>query len=133
MNEELELVVTEEIQKKIYTIRGKQVMLDSDVANLYHVKTRIISQALKRNTKRFPESFCFQLTEIEMENMQSQNVIAAKRNSRYLPYAFTDKGIAMLALLLNNKIAVQVSINIMNTIVSSEHCISNEPKIFSWL
>lgn len=133
MNEELELVVTEEIQKKIYTIRGKQVMLDSDVANLYHVKKRIISQALKRNTKRFPESFCFQLTEIEMENMQSQNVIAAKRNSRYLPYAFTDKGIAMLALLLNNKIAVQVSINIMNTIVSSKHCVSNEPKIFSWL
>ena len=69
MEEELELTTIEEIQGMIYTIRGKQVMLDSDVANLYHYETKKINQAVKRNIERFPEGFCFQLTEIELENL----------------------------------------------------------------
>ena len=71
MEEELELATVEEIQGMIYTIRGKQVMLDSDVANLYHYKTKRINEAVSRNIERFPKDFCFQLTENEMENLRS--------------------------------------------------------------
>ena len=76
MNEKLDLTTIEEIQNLIYTIRGKQVMLDLDVARLYHTETRAINQALKRNIDRFPEEFCFQLTEEEMKSMRSQIVTA---------------------------------------------------------
>ena len=72
MNEELNLTTTEEIQNLIYTIRGKQVMLDSDVASLYHYETKFINLTVKRNIERFPEEFCFQLTEIELENLRLQ-------------------------------------------------------------
>ena len=77
MEEELELATIEEIQGMIYTIRGKQVMLDSDVANLYHYETKKINQAVKRNIERFPDGFCFQLTESELENLRSQFVTSS--------------------------------------------------------
>ena len=83
MNEELELTTTEEIQEKIYTIRGKQVMLDSDVAELYDTEIKKINQAVKRNIKRFPEDFCFQLTESELENLRSQIVTSSIENNNY--------------------------------------------------
>lgn len=114
---------TEDIKNLIYTIRGKQVMLDSDVAMLYHSETRIINQAVKRNIERFPEKFCFKLTESELENLKSHFVISSflRQNSyggrRKLPTAFTEQGIAMLSGLLKNEIAVKVSISIIDAFV----------------
>lgn len=110
------------IKNLIYTIREKQVMLDSDVAMLYHYETKKINQTVKRNIKRFPEKFCFQLTENELANLRSQIVTSSleKENyggRRYLPYVFTEQGIAMLSGLLKNEIAVQVSIHIMDAFV----------------
>ena len=130
MNEEINLTTTEEIQNLIYTIRGKQVMLDSDVANLYHTETRAINQALKRNIDRFPEDFCFQLTEDEMENMRSQFVIAYKRNNRYLPYVFTEQGIIMLSSLLKSEIAIKVSVKIVEAFVRMRHYLRDNGQLF---
>lgn len=116
----------ENIQNLIYTIRGKQVMLDSDVAMFYECETKLINQTRKRNIRRFPEDFCFQLTEKEYETLRSQFVtskIETNNNEerrggrRYLPYVFTEQGIAMLSPLLNSEIAVQVSISIMRAFV----------------
>lgn len=116
----------ENIQNLIYTIRGKQVMLDSDVAMFYECETKVINQTRKRNINRFPEDFCFQLTEKEYETLRSQFVtskIETNNNEerrggrRYLPYVFTEQGIAMLSPLLNSEIAVQVSISIMRAFI----------------
>ena len=124
INEELNVVKykVEDIKNLIYTIRGKQVMLDSDVAMLYHCETRIINQAVKRNIDRFPERFCFKLTEYEVENLKSQFVISSLKKGNYggrrkLPTVFTEQGIAMLSGLLRNEIAIKVSINIMDAFV----------------
>lgn len=130
MNKELNLTTTEEIQNLIYNIRGKQVMLDSDVANLYHTETRAINQALKRNIDRFPEEFCFQLTEDEMENMRSQIVIAYKRNNRYLPYVFTEQGIIMLSSLLKSETAIKVSVKIVEAFVKMRHFLKDNGELF---
>ena len=127
---------TENIKNLIYTIRGKQVMLDSDMAMLYHCETRIINQAVKRNIERFPERFCFKLNEIEVINLKSQNVISSltKVNTyggrRKLPYVFTEQGIAMLSGLLKNEIAVQVSISIMDAFVEMRKFISANGQVF---
>ena len=96
------LIVSEQnIQGRIYTIRGVQVMLDSDLAELYQVETRIFNQAVKRNIKRFPESFRFQLTEDEYANLRSQFVTSNQKGQhggrRYLPYVFTEQGVSMLS------------------------------------
>lgn len=130
---------SENIKNLIYTIRGKQVMLDSDVAMLYQCETRIINQAVKRNINRFPDKFCFRLTNIEVENLKSQNVISSlsKENSyggrRKLPIVFTEQGIAMLSGLLKNEIAVQVSINIMDAFVEMRKIILSNGQIFDRL
>ena len=111
----------EDIKNLIYTIREKQVMLDSDVAMLYHYETKKINQAVKRNIERFPKKFCFQLTEEELQLLRSQIVTLNKKgrgqHKKYLPYVFTEQGIAMLSGLLKNEIAVKVSINIMDAFV----------------
>ena len=120
MNEVKELTISEEIEKLIYTIREKKVMVDLDVAKIFKTETKKIRQTVKRNIKRFPEVFCFQITESELENIGLQKN-EKYRNNRILPYVFTDKGIVMLTLLLKNKIPVQLSINILNTIVSAEN------------
>ena len=92
MNEELNLTTIEEIQNLIYTIRGKHVMIDSDVANLYHAETRAINQALKRNIDRFPEEFCFQLTDEEFLNLRSQIVIfKSKTNNGKVTRKYNNK------------------------------------------
>lgn len=127
-----------EIKNLIYTIRGKQVMLDSDVAMLYHYETRMINQTVKRNIDRFPEDFCFQLSEQEYNSMRSHFVMAygtenKKRNKNKLPYVFTEQGIAMLSGLLKNKIAIQVSINIMNAFVEMRKILNNNGQIFERL
>ena len=134
MNENIELIEAEEIQNLIYTIRGKQVMLDSDVAMLYHYETKRINEIVKRNQERFPENFCFQLTETEVENLRSQIATSSldKVNyggRRYLPYVYTEQGIAMLSGLLKNNIAIQVSLNIINAFVNMRHFLKDNGKL----
>ena len=84
------------IQSKIYEIRGQRVMLDFDLAALYQVETRVLNQAVKRNIKRFPEDFMFQLNSLEFENLKSQIVTSSWGGTRKLPYAFTEQGVAMI-------------------------------------
>ena len=110
------------IRNLIYVIRGQQVMLDSDLAMLYQVETKAFNQAVKRNVERFPEEFCFQLTRDEYNTLRSQIVTSkGKGGRRYLPYVFTEQGIAMLSAVLRSDIAIQVSIGIMNTFVEILH------------
>ena len=125
------------IEKLIYVIRDKQVMLDSDLAMLYKVETRTLNQAVKRNITRFPENFRFQLTSEEYENLKSQIVISSsgeERNEyggrRTLPYVFTEQGIAMLSAVLRSEVAIQMSIRIMNTFVEMRRFISNNALLF---
>ena len=128
MNNELVNVGYEDIKSLIYTIRGKQVMLDSDVARLYERETKAVNQTRKRNIKRFPEDFCFQLTTeeykvliLQVECSRSQFVTLNKpsrgQNLKYLPYVYTEQGISMLSPLLNSEIAIEVSIKIMRAFV----------------
>ena len=90
------------IQSKIYEVRGVKVMLDKDLASLYQVEVRVLNQAVKRNIKRFPSDFMFQLTKEEWENLKSQFVISSWGGIRKLPYAFTEQGLAMLSGILNS-------------------------------
>ena len=124
-----------DIKNMIYTIRGKQVMIDSDVAMLYHCETRIINQAVKRNIDRFPERFCFKLLESEAANLKSQFVTSSLTKENYggrrkLPTVFTEQGIAMLSGLLRSKIAIQVSINIMDAFVEMRRFITQNGHVF---
>ena len=125
-----------DIRNLIYTIRGKQVMLDSDVAMLYHYETKNINKAVKRNIDRFPEDFCFQLTKDEMDKMWFQNGTTSKgennkyRSEKYLPYAFTEQGIAMLSGVLKNDIAIEVSINIMRAFIEMRKFINTNKNLF---
>ena len=128
----------EDIRNLIYCIRGKQVMLDSDVAKLYHYTTKNINKAVKRNIDRFPEDFCFQLTEIELENLRFQFGTSSFENEnyggrRYLPYVFTEQGIAMLSGILRNEIAVNVSVNIMRAFIEMRKFLFFNGNIFERL
>lgn len=126
----------EDIKNLIYSIRGKQVMLDSDVAMLYNYQTKNVNKAAKRNIKRFPEDFCFQLTKSEMDTMWFQNETTSKgennkyRSEKYLPYAFTEQGIAMLSGVLKNDIAIDVSINIMRAFIEMRKFINTNKNLF---
>ena len=120
--EQLEL-----IQSKIYEIRGQKVMLDFDLAILYQVETRVLNQAVKRNIKRFPPDFMFQLTTDEWEILKSQFVISSWGGTRKLPFAFTEQGLAMLSGVLNSDIAIQVNINIMRAFVAVRQLIALPP------
>ena len=106
------------IENMIYEIRGKQVMLDSDLAKLYECKngTKEINQAVKNNPDKFPNDFYFRLSEVELKYLRSKN-LTANRKSRSLPYVFTEQGIAMLATVLHTPVAAEVSVNIMRTFV----------------
>ena len=112
-----ELVRQEIIESKILLIHGKKVMLDRDLAVLYGLDTKALKQAVKRNPKRFPEDFMFELTQEEFQNWRSQFVTskADKMGLRYPPYAFTENGVAMLSSVLNSDRAIQVNIQIMRT------------------
>ena len=127
-----EIITKEEIniESMIYEIRGKQVMLDSDLARLYKTETRIINQAVKRNIDRFPTEFCFKLTKEETKKLYSRSQIVILNDNRgtnikYLPYAFTEQGVAMLSAVLKSKKAILVSIQIMNTFVAMRKYISS--------
>src|SRR5713226_3571937 len=98
------------IEHRIYLLRTHKVMLDHDLAHLYGVGTRVLNQAVKRNRERFPEDFMFQLTSKEAQNLRSQIVTSRWGGRRYLPYAFTEQGVAMLSSVLNSKRAIQVNI-----------------------
>ena len=138
-NDKIELVKnsSDNIRNLIYTIRGRQVMLDSDVAMLYQDTTKNINKAMKRNLDRFPEDFCFELTEREMSNLRFQNGTSNLENNyggrRYLPYVYTEQGISMLAGILKNEIAVQVSINIMRAFVEMRKFIQSNGQVFDRL
>ncbi len=105
------------IQNLIYEIRGQKVMLDSDLAKLYQVETRVLNQAVKRNLKRFPPDFMFQLTAEEVLNMSSQNVTTSTRPTSAPPFAFTEQGVAMLSGVLKSDIAIAANIAIMRAFV----------------
>jgi len=131
--EENQLVLSaDNIKRKIYTIRDVQVMIDTDLAELYNVETRALNQAVKRNSERFPENFMFQLTEDEFENLMSQFVISSSQwgGRRKLPYAFTEQGVAMLSGVLKSDTAVRISIQIISAFVAMRKFISSNAQIF---
>jgi phage regulator Rha-like protein len=106
-------IVPETIENKIFLIRGKKVMLDYDLADLYGVETKQLKRAVKRNAYRFPLDFMFILTRAEMKNLRCQNGTSSWGGKRYLSYAFTEHGILMLSSVLNSKRAILVNIQIM--------------------
>ena len=121
-----------DIKRRIFTIRGKQVMLDSDLAELYQVETKNLNKASNRNVERFPEDFRFKLTKEEFENLRFQTGTSSESygGRRYMPYVYTEQGISMLASVLRSKIAIQVSINIMRTFIEMRHFIANNAALF---
>jgi len=113
------IIPTERIERLILLIRGHKVMLDTDLAVLYGVETRVLVQAVKRNSNRFPTDFMFQLSDEEANLLRSQIVISKNRRGgrRYLPYVFTEQGVAMLSSVLKSKRAVEINIEIMRAFV----------------
>jgi phage regulator Rha-like protein len=135
------------IQNRIFTIRTLQIMIDRDLADLYGVETKVLNQAVKRNIERFPESFRFQLTEEEGENLRSQiaisndslrsQIVTLKsqrgKHRKYLPYAFTEQGVAMLSAVLRSETAVRVSIQIMQAFVDMRKFLLGNAQVFQRL
>ena len=130
--QEMISVVADDIKKRIFTIRGKQVMLDSDLAELYHVETKNLNKAANRNAERFPEDFRFRLTKEEYGNLRFQIGTSREEHGgrRYMPFVYTEQGVSMLSGVLKSKIAVKVSINIMRTFVEMRHFIANNAALF---
>ncbi len=108
----------EVIQNKIFEIRGCKVMLDFDLALLYNVETKVFKQSVRRNINRFPEDFMFELTEIEFNSLRSQIVTSNRGGLRYMPFAFTEQGIAMVSSVLNSEKAIEVNISIIRAFVT---------------
>ncbi len=123
------------IQKKIYTIRGMQVMLDRDLAKLYQVETKVFNQAVKRNIDRFPKDFMFHLTKTELSNWRSQFVTSNndKMGLRRPPFAFTEQGVSMLSAILRSQVAINVSIKIIRAFVRMRKHINSNANIFNRL
>ena len=137
-----EVIVVESVEKNIFIIRGHKVMLSPHLSKLYDVEVRILIQAVKRNAERFPDDFMFQLTWNEAESLRSQFVILNDeqknikatvtkrgRHLKYLPYAFTEQGIAMLSSVLNSKRAIQVNIAIMRAFVKLREILSTHKEL----
>ncbi len=122
------------IESRIYTLRGVQVMLDRDLAHLYDVETRALKQAVKRNIVRFPADFMFELTEGEVDRLVSQSVIPSKKQlGGALPYAFTEQGVAGISSILTSERAVAVNISIMRAFVEMRRFMSTNAQIFQRL
>ncbi len=144
-----DFITSNEIQKRIYTLRDKHVMLDTDLSDIYGVETKRLNEQVKRNIERFPEEFMFQLTSIEMDELKSQYVsfndnnflrsqFATLENGRgkhrkYMPYAFTEQGVAMLSAVLRSETAINVSIQIMNAFVSMRRFLLANAQVFQRL
>ena len=116
------------IQSKIYEIRGQRVMLDFDLAKMYGTETKVLKQAIKRNIRRFPADFMFELTKEEFAFLRSQFVTSKQRGgTRYMPFAFTELGVAMLSSVLRSTVAIQVNIHIMRAFVAVRQLIAVSP------
>jgi phage regulator Rha-like protein len=127
-------LINPDIENRIYTLRGVQVMLDEDLADLYGVQTKVLNQAVKRNGERFPAEFMFQLTKDEMRILRSQNATSTTWGGRrYPPYAFTEQGVAMLSAVLRSKTAVKVSVQIMKAFVAMRRFVLTNAQIFQRL
>jgi len=140
------LIVKEKnIQNKIFTIRNQQVMLDSDLADLYQVETRVLNQAVKRNVKRFPKEYMFQLSKEEYEFLKSQSVISKEdsltsqsvtlknkrgKHRKYLPNVFTEQGVSMLSAVLRSDIAIEISIRIINAFIGMRKFLMENASVF---
>ena len=131
-NNNTELKSNTDIQNMIYTVRNQQIMLDSDLADMYQVETKRLNERVKRNIERFPETFCFQLTKEEYDNLRSQFATSSEKygGRRYLPYIFTEQGIAMLSAVLNSEVAIKVSIRIMEAFVEMRRFMANNAMLF---
>lgn len=128
----LAVVTLDQIERKIYEIRGHKIMLDSELAALYGVQTKLLTRAFKRNLDRFPEDFAFQLSRHELENLRRQIGASSSKNyggRRYLPYVFTEQGVAMLSSVLNSDRAVQVNIAIMRAFVNMRRLVASNEEI----
>ena len=108
----------EVIKNKIHEIRGHKVMLDFDLAELYNTETKRIKESVRRNINRFPTDFMFELTENEFQSLRSQFATSNRGGSRYMPFAFTEQGVAMLSSILNSDKAIEINIAIMRTFVT---------------
>lgn len=132
-----EKLLNKDIKNLIYTIRGMQVMLDSDVANLFKYTTKNINKSVKNNAERFPEYYCFQLTTKEYNFLITRRYnitkIGRSNNRKYLPYVFTEYGITMLAALLKSEVAVNISIKIVNTFMQMRKNFSENNQVFERL
>ncbi|MGI6394198.1 MAG: ORF6N domain-containing protein [bacterium] len=125
-----ELIKVDYIKSKIFTVRGMQVMLDSDLAELYGVSTKVFNQAVKRNANRFPSRYMFTVNDSEFESLRSQIVTSNKRGGRrYLPNVFTEQGVAMLSAVLKSDLAVHISIRIIDAFVEMRNLIATGIKI----
>ncbi|MBN3032893.1 MAG: ORF6N domain-containing protein [Candidatus Saganbacteria bacterium] len=125
-----ELVPIERIENKIYLIRGQKVMLDRDLAELYGAATFNLNKSVKRNTTRFPADFMFQLSRKEYAALRFQiGMLKRGRHSKYLPYAFTENGVAMLSSVLHSERAVQVNISIMRAFTRLRHILSSHKEL----
>ena len=123
-NKDKSLIPEERIEQKILIIRNQKVILDSDLAVLYGVSTKVLNQAVKRNMNRFPENFMFQLNVEEVENLRSQFVTANFEMRRFSPYAFTEHGALMAANVLNSPQAISMSLAIINTFIKLRQMLS---------
>lgn len=126
------IIPAEIIEKKIYFLRKKKVMLDSDLAELYGVQTKVLNQAIKRNFDRFPDDFMFQLTKDEYILLRSQIVTLKQgrgQHRKYLPFVFTEQGVAMLSSVLNSKRAIYVNIQIMRTFVKLRELLASHKEL----
>ena len=135
MKNEITILNEQDIRNKIYTIRGMQVMLDEDLAKLYSVETGRLNEQVKRNIKRFPVIFMFQLTKDEYDNLISQIAISSLKHGgrRKFPYAFTEQGVSMLSAVLKSDTAIEISVKIINTFVQIRKFITNNANIFQRL
>jgi hypothetical protein len=134
MKDSKPLVPAELIEKKIYLIRGQKVLLDRDLAELYRVETKVLKQAVKRNIKRFPDDFMFELSKAEFTHWRSQFVTSKsdKIGLRYSPMAFTEQGVAMLSSVLKSERAIEVNIQIMRAFVKLRSSKNKDDHSFLW-
>ncbi|OGT03377.1 MAG: DNA-binding protein [Gallionellales bacterium RIFCSPLOWO2_12_FULL_59_22] len=129
MTDKKSLVVAENIETKILTIRGQKVMLDADLAALYGVETRRLNEQVNRNRERFPEDFMFQLTGEEFANLMSQNATSSWGGRRKLPYAFTEHGAIMAASVLNSPRAIEISVHVVRAFVHMRELLSSHKEL----
>jgi hypothetical protein len=123
-----------DIENRIFTMRGIQVMVDRDLADLYQVDTKVLNQAVKRNSNRFPEAFRFQLTKNEkLELVTNCDRLESLKHSSYNPYVFTEQGVAMISAVLKSEAAVNISIQIMQAFVSMRKFLMNNASVFQRL